>query len=236
MTWVAGVDGCKSGWVVVLREAGSRKIEVRVANRISEVLGWTPSPEILGVDMPIGLLDRAVRGGRQCDKEARGLLGRARGTSVFSPPARRALGARSFEEANRRNRSKGPEAPGLTLQGFGILPKIREVDETLTPALQRRLVEVHPELSFYEMNGSRAVLEPKKSAAGRKRRIRLLEREWRCRLEDLVAYRPKGVGPDDLIDAMVVSWTAERLLKNREIRIPTEPPRDSRGLRMEIVR
>lgn len=236
MTWIAGADGCKAGWVIVLREAGSRRLEVRVASRISEVLGWNPSPEILGVDIPIGLLDLAERGGRTCDKEARRLLGRFRGTSVFSPPARKALGARSFEEANRRNRSTGPRAPGMTLQGFGILPKIGEVDQRITPALQRRVVEVHPELSFYEMNGCRAVLEPKKSAAGRKRRIRLLERTWGRKLRDLIDSRPKGVGPDDLVDAMAVSWTAERILRNEEIRIPARPPRDSRGLRMEIVR
>jgi predicted RNase H-like nuclease len=236
MSWIAGVDGCKAGWVVVLREADSRKIEVRVASRISDVLRWNPSPEVVGVDIPIGLLDRAVQGGRQCDQEARRLLGLARGTSVFSPPARKALGARTFEEAIRRNRSTGPQAPGMTLQGFGILPKIREVDESITPALQQRLVEVHPELSFYEMNGRRAVLEPKKSAAGNKRRIRLLEANWGRKLRDLIDSRPRGVGADDIVDALAVSWTAERILRNEEIRIPAEPPRDSRRLRMEIVR
>jgi predicted RNase H-like nuclease len=93
----------------------------------------------------------------------------------------------------------------MTLQGFGILPKIREVDESITPALQQRLVEVHPELSFYEMNGRRAVLEPKKSAAGNKRRIRLLEANWGRKLRDLIDSRPKGVGADDIVDALAVS-------------------------------
>jgi predicted RNase H-like nuclease len=236
LTWVAGADGCKAGWVVALRDSASRTIEVRVASRISEVLEWDPAPRILGVDIPIGLLDRAVRGGRKCDEEARRLLGRIRGTSVSSPPARKALGARTFEEANRRNRSTSPGAPGISIQGFGILPKIREVDQSITPALQRRIVEVHPELSFCEMNGCRALVEPKKSAAGRKRRIRLLERAWGRNLSDLIDSRPKGVGSDDLIDAMAVSWTAERILRNQEIRIPAQRPRDSHGLRMEIVR
>jgi predicted RNase H-like nuclease len=236
MTWVAGADGCRAGWVVVLRGVRSGRIEVRVASRISEVLRWKPRASVLGVDIPIGLLDRAVPGGRKCDEEVRRLLGRPRGTSVFSPPARRALRARTFEEANRRNRSTGPEAPGMTLQGFGILPKIREVDELITPALQRRVIEVHPELCFYEMNGGRSVVESKKTAEGHRRRIRLLERAWGRKLRGIIESRPSGLGRDDVLDAMAVCWTAERVWRKEEIRVPGEPVRDSRELRMEIVR
>jgi len=32
--------------------------------------------------------------------------------------------------------------------------------------------------------------------------------------------RPSGVALDDLIDAMAACWTAERVLKNEEIRLP----------------
>jgi hypothetical protein len=35
---------------------------------------------------------------------------------------------------------------------------------------------------------------------------------------------------------MAVCWTAERVLEKSAIRIPARPLRDSRGLRMEIVR
>jgi predicted RNase H-like nuclease len=124
----------------------------------------------------------------------------------------------------------------MTLQGFGILPKIREVDEIMTPDLQRRIVEVHPELCFYEMNRRRPVVEPKKTAEGRRLRIRLLEGVLGRGLFSVLESGPGGVGPDDVLDAMAVSWTAERVLRGREIRIPKERPRDSRGLLMEIVR
>ncbi len=40
---------------------------------------------------------------------------------------------------------------------------------------------------------------------------------------------------DDIVDAMVATWTAERVLKKREERLPGKPVRDGRGLRMEIV-
>jgi len=236
MTWVAGADGCKAGFVVVLREMKSRNLEVGLVSGVEEVLRWKPSPKILCVDIPIGLLDRAVRGGRVCDMEARKLLGQPRGTSVFSPPARRALKARTAEEAHELNQSSGPDAPGLPLQARAIIPKIRDVDDFITPSLQRRIVEVHPELCFYEMNRKRPVVEKKKTAAGRKRRIRLLEDAWPRKLADVIDSRPRGVGRDDVIDAMAACWTAERVLKNKEIRIPSATLRDSRGLRMEIVR
>lgn len=168
--------------------------------------------------------------------EARTVLGQPRGTSVFSPPARRALRARTPDEAHDLNHSTGSDAPGLSLQARAIIPKIREVDEFITRSLQRRVVEVHPELCFYEMNQKRPVVEPKKTAAGRKRRIRLLEGAWRRKLSDLIKARPRGVGRDDIIDAMAACWTAERVLRKKEIHLPSDPRRDSRGLRMEIVR
>jgi predicted RNase H-like nuclease len=124
----------------------------------------------------------------------------------------------------------------MTLQGFAILPKIREVDELIVPSLQGCVVEVHPELCFYEINGRRPVGEPKKSAEGRKRRSRLLERAWRRKLSAVVESRPRGVGRDDILDAMAVSWTAERVWRKKDIRLPAEAVLDSRGLRMEIVR
>jgi predicted RNase H-like nuclease len=52
----------------------------------------------------------------------------------------------------------------------------------------------------------------------------------------VIESRPSGVGRDDVLDAMAVCWTAERVLRKKEIRVPGEPVRDSRGLRMEIVR
>jgi len=234
--WVAGADGCKAGWVVALREVKSQRVETRLAVRIDEVLRQMPPPAILCIDIPIGLLDRAERGGRVCDMEARKLLGQPRGTSVFSPPARRALKASTPEEAHDLNKSSGPAAPGLSLQARAIIPKILEVDKFITPSLQKRIVEVHPELCFYEMNRKRPVVEGKKTAAGRKRRVRLLEDVWRRNLAEVIDSRPRGVGRDDIIDAMAACWTAERVLKNKEIRIPSETLRDSRGLRMEIVR
>lgn len=124
----------------------------------------------------------------------------------------------------------------MSIQGFGILPKIREVDELMTRSLQGRIVEVHPELCFYEMNRGRPIVAPKRTALGRRLRVRLLESAWRRNLSEVIECRPRGVGRDDIVDAMAVCWTAERILRKKEVRLPGEPPRDVRGLRMEIVR
>ena len=236
MTWAAGADGCKGGWIVVLRNTRSGQIKSELVERITEVLEWKSRPKVLSIDIPIGLLDHAVPGGRDCDRAARVLLGQPRATSVFSPPARSVLKAKTPEEAHRLNKDSGPDAPGLPKQAFALFEKIREVDRFLSRSPRIRVVEVHPELCFYEMNRQRPVVEPKKTAAGRKRRIRLLEGAWRRKLSEIIESRPRGVGRDDIIDAMAACWTAVRVMTGDALQLPAEPCRDSRGLRMEIFR
>jgi predicted RNase H-like nuclease len=97
--WVAGVDGCRGGWMVVLAQvAGGAGLPGRMSSRLcatfEEVLALPERPVSVAVDMPIGLLERAAPGGRPCDREARTMLGRPRASSVFSPPTRKALAAR----------------------------------------------------------------------------------------------------------------------------------------------
>ena len=237
MTWIAGVDGCKAGWVVVRLELDSRSIAIDVVDGISVVLDSENPPEILCIDVPIELLDEAVRGGRECDKAARKFLGSPRSSSVFSAPARPALKGRSFEEALRLNRESSAHAVGISQQCFGIIPKIREVDDYMTPELQGRVVEVHPELVFYEMSGGKSVKEGKKSKGGLAHRLELLAEAFDFNASELVEnHRSSKVARDDIVDAMAACWTAERILKGEEVRVPNEPVRDSKGLLMEIVR
>ena len=149
MSRIAGIDGCKGGWVVALREVGSDAIEIRVVEAIHEVLRWRERPGVICIDIPIGLLDAAVAGGRACDQAARALLRQPRGCSVFSPPVRPTLRASSFEEALRLNRASSTHALGISRQSFEILRKIREVDDMMLPSLQDRVFEVHPEVSLW---------------------------------------------------------------------------------------
>jgi hypothetical protein len=45
-----------------------------------------------------------------------------------------------------------------------------------------------------------------------------------------------GVARDDILARWPACWTAERVLRGVAVRLPYRPLRDSRGLRMEIVR
>ncbi len=191
----AGVDGCRSGWVVA-SAAG-----VRVVRTFAELIELRF--ELVLIDIPIGLLDE---GPRACDVEARKLLGPRR-SSVFPAPSRRLLRARSY----RGQCSK---------QLWNILYKIREVDDVMTPRLQRRVREAHPECSFALLNGA-PLRFPKKTREG------LAERRA------LVGPVPKlaGATEDDVLDACALLWSAQRT----ERRGLGNGERDARGLRCEIV-
>ena len=41
--------------------------------------------------------------------------------------------------------------------------------------------------------------------------------------------------PDDVLDAIAAAWTASRFAQVQSGRLPVSPPRDSKGLRMEMV-
>jgi predicted RNase H-like nuclease len=214
---LAGVDGCRGGWVVVTEGAAD------VVPTFAAVLASLPGDAIVAVDIPIGLADRYERGGRACDRQARAALGRRRASSVFPAPPRPALGARTLVEA----RARGWPA---TLQALNLLPKIEEVDACMTPALQARVFEAHPELAFRALNDGEAVVPNKRHADGRTRRWALLERAGIARPD-----RPRaGEAEDDLVDACAELWVARRLARGAAVRVPAAAAHDARGLRMEI--
>ena len=124
----------------------------------------------------------------------------------------------------------------MSKQAFALLPKIAEVDDLMTPKLQRRVSEVHPELSFMELNAGEPLAYAKLRAAGLLSRMRLLtEVGLTAGLED-AADRMGKAGLDDLLDATVAAWTARRMWLGLATRIPDQPEVDVRGLRMEMWR
>ena len=90
MDWVAGVDGFKSQWCVVLLSLRTEELRARIVPTFSGLLEIPERPSIVCVDIPIGLPEVTRRGGRSCESEARRLLGR-RASSVFSALGRAAL-------------------------------------------------------------------------------------------------------------------------------------------------
>lgn len=235
--WVAGVDGCPGGWIVVLAQVGAGTGQpVRMSSRLcatfAEVLDLPERPVSVAVDMPIGLLDRPVPGGRPCDREARALLRPPRASSVFSPPTRKALAARRYGDVAALN------GAGMSKEAFNILPKIREIDLLMRPALQEQVVEAHPELAFLGLAG-RAMRHNKRTLEGRRERLALLRRVLAKACVDPVRERlshgMRKVGLDDVLDACVLAIVAARRHGGLVRRLPAgEPQRDATGLRMEI--
>src|ERR1700752_3617388 len=163
----AGVDGCRAGWVVVLAHPlahHAQEHQVTICAGFDEVLALLPTAVVSAVDIPIGLLAERQPGGRDCDRCARRLLGR-RASSVFTPPTRPLLDAMHYAQVRGH---------GLSIQAFNILSKIREVDRVMTPALQQRVYEAHPELAFQAL-ARHPIRESKKTVAGREARLQVLE-------------------------------------------------------------
>lgn len=96
---VAGVDGCRGGWVAFKVELATRVTSVEVVDLPTWLRERPPDLACLGIDIPIGLLE----GSRACDKAARKLLGQPRGTSVFAAPCRAALSAKTHAASSATN-------------------------------------------------------------------------------------------------------------------------------------
>ena len=159
--WIAGVDGCPGGWLIVLRPLDDpTAARARLVATFAEILALEPQPVFIGVDMPIGLPDIAGIGGRRADIEARANLG-ARQSSIFAVPSRAAVMQADYRDACASAFATSDPPRKVSKQCFNLFPKIREIDCLMNPALQQRVHETHPELGFWALNGERPLDEPK---------------------------------------------------------------------------
>jgi len=101
----------------------------------------------------------------------------------------------------------------------------------MTPALEDLVFEVHPEVTFWVMNGERPIEQSKRRPEGRRARLALLQ-NYCSEIETLVFARKSLAG--DLIDATAAAWTAARIARGESRAVISNPPRDSKGLRMNI--
>lgn len=235
---VAGVDGCRSGWLVVLRQVtGTPAFDLRVFERFADILRLDPAPTKIAVDMPIGLPDLIGTGGRGAEQAVRPHLG-MRQSTVFSIPSRAAVYCEEYGAACEAALATSSPPRKVSKQAFNLFPKIRELDEVMHPDLEETIFEVHPEMAFWRLNGKAAISLPKKVkgkpyGAGLDMRRDLLERVGFPR-SFLDQAPPKGAGRDDVLDACVNAVIAERLYHGEAEPFPRDFRRDGRGLRMAI--
>src|SRR5437899_3290760 len=214
--WLAGVDGCPSGWIVAFAPADLSGVRVRLVPRFIDVFAAPEAPAVIAIDVPIGLPERAGYGGRAAENAVRPLLG-ARQSSVFSVPSRAAIVARDYREACRIALATSEPPRKVSKQLFMLAPKIREVDAALRAdvTLSQRVFEVHPEVAFWRLNGDVALSEPKKVKSrpyepGLALRRKLLVSTG-LPPSAVAASPPKGAGADDLIDALACAAIARRI-------------------------
>jgi predicted RNase H-like nuclease len=238
---VAGVDGCPAGWIVVSYPLDQPdQATCRICFTFRDLLHDDPGLAAIAVDIPVGLPEIGEYGGRAADRAARSLLGERR-SSVFSVPARAAASCSDYGVACETALAHSVPPRKVSKQAFNLFPKIRELDALMTPDLQDWVVECHPEVVFWAINGRTPLTEPKKVKSrsygpGLDLRRRLLATQG----FDPAFLEDPGVplriaAPDDLLDACAAAWTAGRVAKGTAERLPETPPTDARGLRMEIV-
>jgi predicted RNase H-like nuclease len=193
-----------------------------------DVLDWRPAFEVIALACNVGLPEKPLAGGRTCDREARKLLGHPRRGAVFSAPARSSVNAETYEEARRLN-------DGMSAPQWAMLRRIAEVDAAIEPYWQRTVYEVHPELSFYQLNEEKPLLYGKHLHKGVAERRALLERRIPG-MGNALDRRVRGARRHHLIDAAACMWTARRIAGRAVSRVPEDPEWDDLGLRMEMVR
>jgi predicted RNase H-like nuclease len=247
---VVGVDGCPGGWIAVWRHDGSEP-SVQVFPTFAALIATFSDDAIVAVDMPIGLPDFSRRGGRGPEALVRPLLGQ-RQSSVFSIPSRAAIYAETapfatVEERHAAHRRASEVAMhtsdpprGVSIQAFGIFPKIREIDTIMRERLdlRERVIESHPEVAFTQINGGQPMLLPKKikgtvSPDGMEERKALLCRHGYDRA--FLDRKPSGrAKPDDFLDAACMMLVADRIRRGEVVSFPDPPGNDAHGIPVAI--
>ena len=246
---IAGVDGCKAGWIAVIHNLDvPDQFSCLVYDDFAEIV---TQADLIAVDMPIGLPDRIIGNGREAEVAIRPHLGQRR-SSIFAIPARGAvyavlpqprgmaalLAGHAIATATAKELSDPPK--GLSFQAFNLFPKIREIDQLLcaNAHLRPRVHEAHPEAAFWRMNGNTPLATAKKlqgkvNPAGIAERRALL---LAAGLPERIVTRsaPRGAGLDDYIDALACLVVAERLARGIALSFPDPAAQDSHGLTIAI--
>ena len=134
-----------------------------------EVLDWRPAFEVIGLACNVGLPEKPMR-------VAATVIVRPAAYSVIPAEARSSpprpgprCKATTYEEAVRLN-------DGMGAPQWSMLRRIAEVDAAIAPYWQRTVYEVHPELSFYQLNDDTPLRYGKHLHRGVAERRALLER------------------------------------------------------------
>jgi predicted RNase H-like nuclease len=197
-----------------------------VFKTFSEILDYRPSFEVIAVHCHLSFPEEDTPGGRTCDRLARQLLGWPRSGAIGSPPSRHYLRTADLDARARK---------GLNPINARMMRRYAEVAEEMQPYRQRQVFEVHPELSFYQLNDERPMKHSKYTEAGVEERRRLVAAKIPG-AETVFSSTVSGVSLRHLLDATADMVTARRIAARAVIRLPEDPEWDEQGVRMELLR
>jgi len=199
-----GVDGCKKGWLVAFIDE-DKNLSHDIITELGDLKKFSSS--LILIDMPIGFPENSYR---QCDIEARFLLGKGRSSSVFFTPHEKAAYANSHAEASLIN--KQYLGKGVSIQTWYICKKIKQLNEFIKENKHLQIKESHPELCFYLLNNHQAFVSNKNTQTGiadRKRVISSISRDYLSVIEKTTNnFKRKDVKLDDILDATVMAIRA----------------------------
>ena len=200
--------------------------EPEVFATFAEILDYRPTYDVIAIHCHLSFPEEDTPGGRTCDKLARQLLGWPRSGAIGSPPSRRYL---------RTGDLDARAAKGLNPFNARLMRRFAEVAEEMQPYRQRQVFEVHPELSFYQLNDDRPMQHSKYTDEGVAERRALVEARIPGVDVVLEASLP-GISPRHLLDATADMVTARRIAARAVDRLPEDPEWDEQGVRMELLR
>jgi predicted RNase H-like nuclease len=201
--------------------------EPEVFPTFAEILDYRPAYDVIAIHCHLSFPEEDTQGGRTCDKLARQLLGWPRAGAIGSPPSRHYLRTGDLDARAQK---------GLNPINARMMRRYAEVAEEMQPYRQRQVFEVHPELSFYQLNDDKPMQHSKYTDEGVAERRALVEQ----RIQgidvtlDGAAALPAGVTARHLLDAAADMTTARRIAARAVERLPEDPEWDEAGVRMEL--
>lgn len=229
---IGGVTPCPGGWLMLpARLAGVTTVaeESFVLPNLQEVLDYRPKFDFSAINIPFGYPERPQGPYRQCDQEARELVGWPRMVNLHPVPSRPALFAKSRKEAVELE-------PWLTKNDFRHFRWMKEAAIEIQPFHSRSVYSGNAALSFQHMNGDEPLKTSPYHEDGRLERLELI-RSKLPGVDDVVTrIPPDGAGQVHMYEAAAMLWTARRASGRAISRLPMDPEWDEGGIRIELVR
>ena len=229
---LGGVTPCPGGWLILPARLAAATVIVEdavVVPTLLDVLDFKPKFEAAAINAPVGFVDAPQGPFRECDREAKAIIGWPRHVAVRPVPSRAALHASTRDEAKRIE-------PWLTNDDLRRFKWIREAEVEFQPFHQRTYFSAHPDLSYVVLNGDRSLTSSPYQQDGFIERLNLIRNKLPGVEDVLTGNPPHGAGQIHMLQAAGLLWTARRSAGRAMNRLPLEPQWDDSGLRMELVR